>query len=271
MPPFGGLVRIRMRGIPHGAPRGSQIVLEQADKTRRGRVIREVAAHGRNGVIVEIQRRPRMELHQMRHLVVRLGFADRHVIPGLTGNLCEQRLFLLRQLLRHPVLVDLADVHLHRLRRRGLEDGAALRRDGIEPEFAVMPEVVRAAVARVRQLPGAPRGRVVPVQLLHAVAVAHEVQHLVFPFQVLDFLERGLQDAGPLRLVPSPDAVPLIIHGQAVDGAVHPGRVRQLDARRGRDARAQFPVELADDHEVAAALDGVFDRGDAARARLRVV
>ena len=134
-----------------------------------------------------------------------------------------------------------------------------------------MPEVVRAAVARVRQLPGAPRGRVVPVQLLYAVAVTHEVQHLVLPLQVLNFLERGLQDAGPLRLVPSPDAVPLVVHGQAVDGAVHPGRVRQLDARRGRDARAQFPVELADDHEVAAALDGVFDRGDAARARLRIV
>ena len=35
------------------------------------------------------------------------------VIPGLTGNLCEQSLLLLRQLISHPVLVDLADVHFH--------------------------------------------------------------------------------------------------------------------------------------------------------------
>ena len=84
--------------------------------------------------------------------MVRFGRADldrgsRPVIPGLTGNLCEQHILLLRQLVRHPVLMDLVDIHFHGLRRRGLEDGAALGRDGIEPEHAVVPEIVRVAVA----------------------------------------------------------------------------------------------------------------------------
>ena len=223
MPPHALVIRIH--GITHRSPRRSEIVLEHADQSGRCRVIAEIRAHRLDGVVVEIHRRPRVELHQVQRLMVslRLGYGDRwpirsamtidhvipgltaFVIPGLTGNL------LLGQSVRDSVLMYRPDIDLHRFRRFGLEDGRAFRGDGVEPQGVAVPEIVGSAVAGIGQLPGFSRRRVELVQFFHPVPVADELQNVVFPSQVLHRLRRGFQDTGPFAAVQAPDAETAVI------------------------------------------------------------
>ncbi len=138
VPPLARTVLVRMGGITDGPPGGSELVLEQADEAGRRRVITQVAAHGLDDIIAEPQRRPGMELHPVQRLQVRLRLADRNG-PGFTGpGGLHHGALLLRQPVRHPVPVHVPHIHLHRLRRRGLEDGVPFRSHGPEPELPVV-------------------------------------------------------------------------------------------------------------------------------------
>ena len=276
MPPLRGVLLVGMESVTDCSPRCSQVVLEQSGEARRCRVVTEIPAQRLDLVVVEIDRRPGMEFHKMQRLVIALRLTD----AGLSGlvvschfNRAErvEKPLLLRQLLSHPVFVHLPDVHFHGFRRLCLEDGGAFRGGRIEPEGVAAPEVVRAAVAGVGELPGLAGRRVEPVQLLDAVPVADEVQDVILPFQVLHRLGRGVQDAGPSVSVQPPDAETAVVHAQAVDGVVHPGRIGELDARRGGGPQEKMTVLLVDDDEVASAFDRIFHDGDAARARLGIV
>ena len=174
MAPVPVLIRIGMGGIADEACRRAEVVLEEARGAERSRIIAQVKAHRFHGVIIEIQRKPGMELNQIQPFTIRTR-------DGIGRRL---RLSVRRReqgaLLRHKRLRNLPCVYLQRVDR----DRTEVRPLRPENLAAVPPrrrktdrisanDIIPAAVTGAGQLLRPAGGGIIRIPFVHAVPVGN--------------------------------------------------------------------------------------------------